>query len=131
MSISDTDVRQKAIKTAFVYLVAAIFCALFGAVYEAFSHEVYSYHMLYAFAFPLAGGVLPFSAMALGYLKKYPFPLARTLYHCGIATLTVGSVLCGVLYIYGTTNRLTAVYWIIGGLLTFGGITAYLLPSKE
>ena len=38
-------------------LIATVGCALFGAVYERFSHGVYSYWMLYTFAFPLALGV--------------------------------------------------------------------------
>ena len=36
-----------------------ILFALFGAVYELFSHEVYSYYMIYAFGIPLILGVLP------------------------------------------------------------------------
>lgn len=126
-----SDTKQNAAKTAFNYLLISIFCALFGAVYERFSHEVYSYHMLYAFAFPLLGGVLPFFTIAMGYLKKIPSSLARSLYHGGIATLTVGSILCGVLYIYGTTNRLTAVYWAVGITLTAAGIILYLLQTNH
>ena len=41
------------------YLTASVFCALFGAVYELFSHGVYSYWMIYAFAFPLLLGAIP------------------------------------------------------------------------
>lgn len=56
--ISDIDVnKRKASHTAFVYLLIVIFCSLFGAVYELYSHEVYSFYMIYAFAFPLIGGV--------------------------------------------------------------------------
>lgn len=126
-----SDTKQDAAKTAFNYLLVSIFCAFFGAVYERFSHEVYSYYMLYAFAFPLVGGALPFFTIAMGFLKKHPSIWSRTLYHCGIATLTIGSILCGVLYIYGTTNRLTAVYWAIGIALTAAGVLLYLLSPKS
>ena len=62
LSISDTNKRWAQIaKTGFIYLLLALVLALFGAVYEVFSHGVYSYYMLYAFAFPLAGGALPFT----------------------------------------------------------------------
>ena len=55
MYISDIEAAAKrASRTAFVYLLVSLFCALFGAVYEVFSHEVYSFYMIYAFAFPLA-----------------------------------------------------------------------------
>ena len=107
MYTSDTDFDAKsAAKTAFVYLLLSLFCCLFGAVYERCSHEVYSYWMLYAFAFPLAGGTLPFSLLQMAKGKRYPNALARNLYHAGIAAFTVGSILQGVLEIYGTTNEL-------------------------
>lgn len=52
---------------------------------------------------------------------------ARNLYHSGIATLTVGSIVQGVLEIYGTTNALAGYYWIAGGALLLAGIAAYLV----
>lgn len=120
MSISDKGMA----KTGFVYLLVSIFCALFGAVYESFSHEVYSYFMLYAFMFPLVGGVLPFFGLAFG---KFPLSdrISRNLYHSGVATLTVGSLFKGVLEIYGTTNGLVLAYWIIGGIFCLSGLFCY------
>ena len=83
--------------------------------------------MMYAFLFPLAGGVLPFGAIAFFYKRKYPGPTAGYCYHSGIATLTVGSIVRGILDIYGTTNLLTQWYWRVGGLLLFVGF--YLFVS--
>lgn len=131
---SDIDINKKrASKTAFVYLLLSLFCCFFGAVYELYSHEVYSYFMLYAFVFPLVGGVLPFSILNLMKLKKYPNALSRNLYHSGIATLTVGSIVRGVLDIYGTTNALSEYYWPAGFVLIAGGAVVYLtqLFAKE
>ena len=105
---------RKAAKTALGYLVVAVVCLIFGAVYELFSHEVYSFYMIYAFAFPLLGGTFPFLVISLFRVKEYPGVIVRNLYHSGIATLTVGSILQGVLEIYGTTNRLVRFYWIVG-----------------
>ncbi|MCD7748729.1 MAG: hypothetical protein LUH42_01610 [Oscillospiraceae bacterium] len=127
MFISATEsARLTAAKTAFVYLLAAVFCMVFGAVYEHFSHDVYSGYMIYAFAFPLLGGAVPFCAMTL--LGRCPVPtrLPQNLYHSGIATLTVGSVFQGVLEIYGTTSRLMRVYWTVGIALTAAGAALYL-----
>ncbi len=125
MSASDTNNRQ-AIKVTLVYLVIACFCALFGAVYELFSHEVYSFFMIYAFAFPLAGGALPFAAYALTG-AEYPSAIARNLYHSGIATLTVGSIIRGVLAICGITNALSRLYWIAGaGFVTAGVAVGFI-----
>ena len=112
--------KEQAVRTAHNYIKISLFIALFGAIYELFSHEVYSYHMIYAFVIPLAGGALPFLAIAMGRAKRYPGKISRSLYHAGIATLTVGSIMSGVLAIYGTTNNLLGAYWIIGGLLITG-----------
>lgn len=73
MYTSDIDANSKsALKTALVYLLASLFCVLFGAVYELFGHGVYSYFMIYAFVFPLAGGTLPFFLLGFARVKKYP-----------------------------------------------------------
>ena len=104
------------IKTSFRYLAASAFLAAFGAVYEWFSHGVYSYYMIYAFAIPLAGGAIPYMARYLRRAKKIrtggPEAGGRNevLWHAAIATLTSGSILKGVLDIYGTTNHLLAFY---------------------
>lgn len=99
--------------------MAAVFCALFGAIYERFSHEVYSYFMIYAFSFPLVLGGVPFFMMQK---TGRPFPYkAAGLIHAGVAAFTVGSIVQGVLVIYGTSNPLTAVYWTTGAALTAAG----------
>lgn len=131
MYISDTDTNARsAAKTAFVYLLISLFLVLFGAVYEMFSHEVYSFYMLYAFVFPLAGGVLPFSVTHLCGAKWYPRIRTRRLYHSGIATLAVGSIIQGVLEIYGTTNALTRWYWIIGTGLVVLSIISFCAERR-
>ena len=113
MSISDINRMNKNGKTALCYLVISLFCILFGAIYEHFSHEVYSYFMLYAFVIPLVGGVLPFFTMTL-FGVPIPNRVSLNLYHSGIAALTIGCLFQGALEIYGTTNRLISVYWIFG-----------------
>ena len=125
MSASAIDTRRQAAKIALIYLIIAIFCAAFGAIYELFSHEVYSFFMLYAFAFPLCGGVLPYLLYALSG-KPLPHPWDRLLGHAGIAALTVGSIVTGVLEIYGTTNLLTRAYWVVGAVLFLGFVLRIL-----
>lgn len=127
LSISDTN-NRKSIKAALVYLVVSCVCALFGAVYELFSHEVYSFYMIYAFAFPLVGGSLPFAVYALTG-TKYPPTIARNLYHAGIATLTAGSIVRGILEIYGTTNALSRLYWFAGAGFVIVGVVVGFIQS--
>lgn len=125
MYTSDISNQRKVMaRTGFVYLFISLFCALFGGIYEIFSHEVYSYYMIYGFAIPLAGGVLPFFSLAFSSIRP-PGRISRELYHSGIAALTVGSIIKGVLDIYGTTNRLVFVYLIAGGGLILIGLVIY------
>ena len=63
-----------------------------------------------------------FQIIAVIGIKHYPHTLAGKLYHSGIAALTVGSIVRGVLDIYGTTNALADYYWIIGGFGVLFGI---------
>ena len=123
MYISDTEGKgSETAKIALVYLILSVFCALFGAVYELFSHEVYSFYMIYAFGFPLVGGALPYGILSAFHLSKSSSLLARNLYHSGIATLTVGSIVRGVLDIYGTTNSLSRYYWFVGIFAVVAGV---------
>ena len=114
LSTSVTDAhRQEAAGTALIYLSFSLFCALFGAIYEYFSHGVFSFYMIYAFLLPLAGGALPYTLFGLG-KGPYPTTSTRWLAHAGIAALTVGCIMKGVLEIYGTTNSLTRLYPLTG-----------------
>ncbi len=124
MSTSASE-RQSMGKIGFAYLVLAALTALFGGVYEAFSHGVYAYRMLYAFLVPLVGGALPFAALSLCAVPC-PGRGARGAYHAGLATLTVGCIFQGALDIYGTSNSLTGVYWAAGAVLTGLGLAWYL-----
>ncbi|MBR0161165.1 MAG: hypothetical protein IJQ02_07810 [Oscillospiraceae bacterium] len=110
-----------------VYLLETVCCALFGAVYERFSHGVYSYFMLYAFAFPLILGVIPSFLMDKAG-AFFPGKAAADCLHAGILALTVGSIMQGVLEIYGTTNPLNAVYWAVGAACLAAGC---LMAAKQ
>ena len=128
MSILEFETpERKRLKAARNYLFVSIFCAFFGAVYERFSHGVYSYFMLYAFAFPLALGTLP--EILRGLRGAEPSPISAQLWGAGVAALTVGSIFRGILDIYGTSSPLSIVYWIVGGLLLLSGALSGLLKS--
>ena len=131
--------KSNARRTALIYLFVSIFCAVFGAVYEIFSHGVYSAFMVFAFVFPLIGGTLPFLLLYIAersrektlnsrpYFRLYPAIPARSFYHCGIIALTLGSILTGILDIYGTTNKLLTLYWFLGAALLLAGLSIHLL----
>ena len=116
-------------KLVFTYLIVTLVCAGFGAVYEFFSHGVYSYYMLYAFMIPFLGGTVYFYGI-LYFRSKIPGCIARRFQHFGILTLTVGCMVCGILEIYGTTNRLVIFYFIVGGMFLVIGNFMYLLQKN-
>lgn len=117
-------------RTALVYLGVTVFCALLGAIYELFSHGVYSYFMIYSFAFPLLMGTAPY--LILVYLPLgTPNVHARMLCHAGVATLTVGSIARGILDIYGTANTLWFFYPVAGGALFIAGICFAAATCKK
>lgn len=124
------DKTKNVIKTAFVYLIITLFCAVIGAVYEKFSHEVYSYYMIYAFVIPLTLGAIPLFALGL-FGKKTPCRFSLNAWNSGVAALTVGSIFKGALDIYGTTNRLLIVYPIVAGALLLAGIIAFFAGKSS
>ena len=132
MSASPFDAaRSSYLRSAYRYLLATLLCAVFGAVYESFSHEVYSLGMLYAFGFPLLGGVFPALFLAMRGVTP-PDESTLQLWGFGISTLTVGSLFSGALEIYGTGSRLTIVYWVVGGMcLLLSVITVIFIPDEK
>ena len=109
------------------YLLSACFCMVFAMVYEYFSFGVYSPWMVFAPAVPLLGGALPAQLLIRW---ENPGKPGLWLWGAGIATLAVGSILQGVLEIYGTAHPLTAVYLGGGGGFLGLGIL-FLLVKKE
>ena len=121
--LSDDNAKAVLEKWIKIYLFAAAGTLIFSAIYEHFSHEVYSAFMLGACLIPLALGALPLAA-AKKKAGLLPGNILLQIQACSISTLTVGSIFKGVLEIYGTTNDLTLVYAAIGGILfaAFAGI---------
>ena len=111
-------------------IAAALFCALFAAVYESFIFGVYSYFMLFAFVVPLLGCSLPYSIMVFRN-RNIPGASALRLWNSGIAILTVGSIIQGVIEIYGTTNHLTIIYAAAGIFFLIAGLMSWLLFGKS
>lgn len=111
--------------TIIKYTAAAVFCAVFGTVYEIFSHEVYTPFMYLAWLIPLLLGAIPYTLIMLTG-TPHPSTASAMLNAFAVATLTAGSIMQGVLVIYGTTNRLMILYLIAGAVLLFAGITGYV-----
>ena len=129
MTLYTSDEKKRVLRYCMLDVAATVFIALFGGIYEYFSHDVYSYFMMYAFAVPLVLGVLPMVVM-LKRGRHIPSAFSMLIYHAGLAALTVGSVFQGVLEIYGTTNRLIAIYPIVGLTLSAIGASELLRDAR-
>ena len=132
MTLYTSDIDKRLYSAGVKYLIAAAAVAAAGAVYEIFSHGVYSYYMIYAFMVPLAGGAIPCLLAAAGGKKRRAggqgSSLSAKLQLAAVATLTAGSLMKGVLEIYGTTNRLTVIYAAAGLALTAAALITFALP---
>ncbi len=128
-----SDEKNYLYKHALIYCIITLFCAAFGGIYEHFSYGVYSSNMLYAFIYPLAGGILPVIIVILtGKFRLTPQTrMSVYMYNSGIALFTVGSILKGVLDIYGTTNHLIKYYYVCGSVLLLIGIVGYIFSYKR
>ena len=153
MYTSDTEYRNESrkgaadpLRSGTAYLIASILVAAAGWVYELFSHGVYSNYMIYAFMVPLACGALPdILSAARGSRSKKRSGCARTAHAthdaapcaaralrlAAVVTLTAGSLIKGVLDIYGTTNRLLVIYPVIGLALAIAALAAYIWQNRD
>ena len=105
--ISDINYYKK---QARIYLFLSIFTFIFSFIYELFSHNVYSLYMLLSPFSPLLLGtfinyILYFSNINIKFSK-----LNVDIHNSFVLTLTLYMLLNGVLYIYGTTNKLLNYY---------------------
>lgn len=95
-------------KNNIVYLIVSIICGIFSYVYEMFSHEVYSPYMI------LPGVVTFILGIVLTTLiRKIHNKWSYRFYNSSVACLVVGMYIKGVLDIYGTTNDLLDIYFMV------------------
>ena len=125
MSISVKELK----KQLAIQLAVTVFTAFAGAVYEHFSHGVYSYFMIYAFAFPLLMGVAPYSVMLMR--GRTPDRIFLNLWNAAIAALCTGSFFAGVLAIAGYTNAKILVYQIAGFALAVAAVASQSLRKRR
>ena len=127
-SVTDEG-RRRLMRHAAGELIGALFCAVFGMIYEVFSHEVYSYWMIYAFLFPLTAGLV----LILAALKCKLPPGRKFLnaFNSASATLALGSIAAGVVSIYGSTNVLVKVYPIAGALMLLTALFFFVTEERE
>ena len=126
-----SDKRAKPlINSVYFNLGFAIFVALFGAIYEMFSHEVYSYYMIYAFGIPLVLGVLC-QVLTPVVFGKFQGSIEAILWNLSIVTFTVGSLLKGIVDIYGSSNHKLIIYPVAGCILALLSVIIFLAKKAN
>jgi hypothetical protein len=107
--------------TVKIYVFITLFCIGLNYVYSLFSHGVSSPFMSYAFVYSLVLGVLGFTVFGRLNLGNRT---AFNLYNAGIATLTVGSILQGIIDIAGADTTHPVWYFVVGTVLVaVGGLS--------
>ena len=130
MILCTLDIKQ--MKTqVLIYIIETLFCILFAIIYESFSHGVFSKFMILAFLIPLILGVIVTYILCFFKREKLPTALENKLYNAGVVNLTVGSIMEGVLQIYGTTNVKIFLYLIFGILLLTISILFYIFRNEK
>ena len=110
-------------KTVKIYVFTTLFCIAFNYVYSLFGHGVSSPFMSYAFVFSLVLGVAGFTVLGRLHLENR---VAFNLYNAGIAALTVGSILRGIIDIAGADTTYPVYYFFVGTVLVAVGGLMYV-----
>ena len=122
---------NKTKREMYKHFLISIFFLIFGFIYEIFSHEVYSRYMIYAFLIPLLFGFTLYLVIYKMEFNKYLSELGMSLYNISLITFTLGSVMKGVLEIYGTTNKLVSLYSRIGIFLVIISILSNIIYNYK
>lgn len=121
-----------------IYVGITILTALFGGIYEIFSHNVYSSNMAHAWAWVLGFGVGMYALLYFLPIKKVPGILISSIYNFGVAMITIRSIYIGVIDIYGTsrpimvnTYTIIALIFLISGFIFYAFIIIRNLIKKS
>lgn len=115
-------------------MIMTAFCVAVANIYALFGHGIRSDAMDFMFLYPLCGAVV---VLLLDFALTRHFGhglsrLARNLINSGIAALTLGAMLRGILYIAGGSSPYAFVFPLTGWSLAAAGvIAAVTIPHKK
>lgn len=112
-------------KTIFVYLALSFAAIAVDNIYAIFGHGVRSSAMTWMFLYPLIGGALLYFLILLliPWINRFAgYRLFYNTYNSGIALLTVGSFLKGILNIAGSSSPYTGLFQTVGWLFISCGL---------
>ncbi|HFI0716291.1 TPA: hypothetical protein ACGO5G_001462 [Streptococcus suis] len=132
MTLSTSVTNQTSTRTAhtfITYLATTAFLFIFSRIYESLSYGEVSIFMHYMFCVTLIGG-----ALLLGMLTLKPNLSRMTfnLWNSGVATITAGFLLRGIINLSGRSTTLDQPYWFIGaGFLILALISLLFTGNKR
>ncbi|MDW8742003.1 hypothetical protein Q7W37_02955 [Streptococcus suis] len=116
-------------RTLISYLTGSIFLFIFSRIYQALSYGEVSFFMNYLFCIPLIGGIL---LTGLLLFKPSLSRMAYNLWNSGIATITAGFLLRGIINLSGRSTSLDQPYWYLGaGLLALALLHLFIFEGKK
>ena len=123
--------KKATLRTFYIYIGLTAFTALFGFVYEMFSHNVFSADMSFAWAWLLGFGVGVYALLTYLPIDKVPGILTSSVYNFGVAMITVRSIFIGVIEIYGNKGiakeEILNAYLIISLIFLILGFISYAI----
>ncbi|HFU4501305.1 TPA: hypothetical protein ACGPA6_001607 [Streptococcus suis] len=132
MTLSTSVTNQTAGRTArtfITYLATTAFLFIFSRIYESLSYGEVSVFMHYMFCVTLVGGGL---LLGLLTIKPNLSRLTFNLWNSGVATITAGFLLRGIINLSGRSTTLDQPYWFVGaGFLILALISLLFTGNKR
>lgn len=123
---TSAKIKKDVIRTVYIYIGVTLFVALFGGIYEIFSHNVFSPSMYLAWLYPLIG-LATYLLLRFLPIKTVPGMIPACIFNFGVAMITVRSIFDGVLEIYGkTNNNILFIYTALAIVFLSTGSVLYL-----
>ncbi|HFI0343602.1 TPA: hypothetical protein ACGOV5_001296 [Streptococcus suis] len=127
MTLSTSVTNQtsgRTTRTFITYLATTAFLFIFSRIYESLSYGEVSVFMHYMFCVTLIGGGL---LLGLLTIKPNLSRLTFNLWNSGVATITAGFLLRGIINLSGRSTTLDQPYWFVGaGFLVLALISIFL-----
>ncbi|WP_105210225.1 hypothetical protein [Streptococcus suis] len=132
MTLSTSVTNQTSGRTArtfITYLATTAFLFIFSRIYESLSYGEVSVFMHYMFCVTLIGGGL---LLGLLTIKPNLSRLTFNLWNSGVATITAGFLLRGIINLSGRSTTLDQPYWFVGaGFLILALISLLFTGNKK
>lgn len=117
-----------------VYTLITLLTFIVSKIYGVFGHGVTSPSMTWMFLWPLLGGSLVYyiieksrpSLVSTSYFRVF-----SNLYNAGIATLTAGSFLQGIIEIAGASSDYIPYFFLMGGTFIVAGCLVLMTQERR